>query len=586
MQTSPYFTLSKTDSVAPANAGCTAAISGTHQLFLYGRIFEIGEQNVSRKTADAITADLLSAYIRRGVRCFAECSGDFVVAICSSSALRTLTAYRSLTTQHQIYYTEAALSTGLVQLAGTLPHFAIDTDYFDRFLLGISALQYAMPATPIAGIRRLLPGELLELGADGVRLTRLDHRTYALADKPGQTVADVQPGLLALLQSIVGDRLPPDSSATVYSELSGGIDSSLVSALIAQSGRSVQFILYNYGEKSGSLSEQCARAVAGHYAAPLMVLPAEELAAVDLRDLDFPGDEPSVAYWQAATVGRALGAIVPAGHRVFSGFGADELFMRRAKILPAVLAQYGWRAALTLSREIGVSSHRSALNLLWQTMVCRLPPWLRGRFNTEDVDDLALVDGALNWLEPRAPGSASRWQNTLSAEGRAAVHACFTGGGVEISGNGSQFADMKFIAGPCLEPGGAGYETPFCDLRLIDFMARDVDWRLIFNWKETHKHLLREAARGILPESVRLRGSDALGVDGILRLFIRRNRDTLRSLAFQSDLPLENVDEAKLAQAFDAMCFGSTQASAHKVHALIGFSWWWRSFKNRMRMLA
>lgn len=589
MDSSPFFLLHADNRALGRQQGCGEATDGDLRLLLRGRILSLAAQNLAKASAHDMAKQALARYRQRGEKGLTDLNGEFVLAICPKSPGAPLLAYRSLTSPYQLYYNSHSLSTSLVNLARAMPRISLDGNYLCRFIIGVDELQYAMPLTPLAGVSRLLPGQILEIADGENRLRRLDQRVYSLVGHPEARFENVAAEIRSRITQATMDRLPADEKQTVYSELSGGIDSSIISSVLAQSGRRVECILYNYAEKKDSLSERCARAVAEHYSAPLTVFTADELADVDLATQEFPGDEPTAAYWQAATIGRTLAQFVPQGHRVFSGFGADELFTRRARILSLVQATLGWRAASALAAQIGAAEHRSRLNLIWQAglhrlplkLRCRLPGW--GIFSTEDVDDLALSGAAVDWLDAPGKLSSRRWQAELFAEGVAARRECFAGGSPEITGNGCQFADMNFISGAYLNAIGGSYETPFTDLRLIDFVGRDVDWRLIFDWNQMPKHLLREAARGILPEAVRLRESDALGIDGLLRRLIVRNRDTMRSFILQSDLPLPNLNHEKLAAAFEAMCFGSTMASAHKVHALIGYAWWYKSFKNRLR---
>ena len=73
--------------------------------------------------------------------------------------------FKSFTSQYQLYYRERdrAISNRLVYLATGEALIPFDEDYFVAHTLIVPGMQFHMGRTPISGVNRVLPGELVEL---------------------------------------------------------------------------------------------------------------------------------------------------------------------------------------------------------------------------------------------------------------------------------------------------------------------------------------------------------------------------------------------------------------------------------------
>jgi asparagine synthase (glutamine-hydrolysing) len=209
---------------------------------------------------------------------------------------------------------KSVLASGLVEPELDLE--AIDLYFSFGFIPG--------PRTPIAGVNKLGPGSVLIVDPDGVR-----EQQYWAYPEPNP---DPQPGsleeygdeLLHLLREAVRDRLMSD--VPLGAMLSGGIDSSMIVALMAEaSGRPVVTFSVGFREdESNELAD--ARRVAHtfgceHHEVELSVTEN----ALDIDELVWHLDEPVA---DLSALGFDILCRQAAQHVTvaLAGQGADELF--------------------------------------------------------------------------------------------------------------------------------------------------------------------------------------------------------------------------------------------------------------------
>jgi asparagine synthase (glutamine-hydrolysing) len=235
---------------------------------------------------------------------------------------------------------------------------ALDADAAaDFFRLGY----VPAPGCILAGVRKLAPGEVLELPWRGApRSSRFWTlaETIAAARAAPQDAGEALEQLDALLRDSVRRRLVADVKLGVF--LSGGIDSSTVAALMqATAGRAVRSFSLGFAEQ-GFDEAPHARAVARHLGTEhteLYVTEADALAVIP--ELPFWFDEP---FADASAVPTLLLARLARRHVTvaLSGDGGDELFAgypryaqaRRGLALFAAVPRPARRLAARVSRAV------------------------------------------------------------------------------------------------------------------------------------------------------------------------------------------------------------------------------------------
>lgn len=178
------------------------------------------------------------------------------------------------------------------------------------------------PHSVLQGVRKLEPGELLRVNAEGVKRERWYDLPAAVKRVP------VSPDPVARLQELLDDavRLRLISDVPVGTFLSGGLDSSIVSAIAARHKRDLHTFSIGFAEDArydeSRYAEEVARRIGSHHHA--FRLTREELAENYQRLLEAT-DEPfadSSALASYILCQRTRQHVTVA----LSGDGADEVF--------------------------------------------------------------------------------------------------------------------------------------------------------------------------------------------------------------------------------------------------------------------
>jgi asparagine synthase (glutamine-hydrolysing) len=360
-------------------------------------------------------------------------------------------------------------------------------------------------ATVFADIRRLPPAHRLvcEKGDLSVR------RYWAPPDaKPIQYRRSLEyvEHFCDLLDTSVADRLRTDH-ACVF--MSGGLDSSTVAAsaqrnLTRDGGTSR---LWAYTQVFDSLIPHQERHYAG-LAAQALKIPIEYRADDHLRlfqfaqQPDYHSPEPVHTAWPDVTNDQ-LQRVSTLGRVVLTGYGADPLFSSRITVhFRELLRQKRFgRALADAARYLAAEKRLSRLYLRtrWRLLFAsklpstRYPPWLNPELETQ----LGLRD---RW---QAAGRTAPPESANRPEAHQATFAPFWPNLFETLDSGVTRVPVEV-------------RHPFFDLRLMNFLLGlpRLPWCC-------DKQMLREAARGILPDEVRLRRKSPLPADPLVALLQR-----------------------------------------------------------------
>jgi asparagine synthase (glutamine-hydrolysing) len=380
---------------------------------------------------------------------------------------------------------KSLLASGLVE--PQLDHEAIDSYLTFGFVAG--------PATPLRGVRKLLPGHRLVVDPDGVREER--YWTYPRPE-PDESVSDEEwsERLLASFDEAVRVRLMSD--VPLGAMLSGGLDSSLIVALMARhSSGPVRTFSVGFSEEGTASELADAREVAALYGCEhheLELSVADD--GVDLADLLWWLDEPLA---DMSALGF-LGLCKLATRHVtvaLCGQGADELLGGYRKHRAAELVD-AWRRLPAPARRTGAGValrgprrfRRAAETLAAPDAAARLvamsghmTPRLRRELYRGELAATA-GDGAMRAVLRCLDGyDGGALDATLYADGQLAL--------VDVMLHYFDRASMAHS----LEA-----RVPFLDHNVVELCAR-IPRRLKVHRGET-KVLLRRAARGLVPDRI------------------------------------------------------------------------------------
>jgi asparagine synthase (glutamine-hydrolysing) len=349
------------------------------------------------------------------------------------------------------------------------------------------------PLTPLAAVRKLEPGRLLLAGPAGVGSRTYWHYPAPEADPPERPVQAYAAELLELLEESVRLRLMSD--VPLGAMLSGGLDSSLIVALMARNvSGPVKTFSVGFREAGAANELDDARLVAGQYGCEhheLELSYAEQ--AVDAADLAWALDEPLA---DLSALGFLALSKLASNHVTvaLSGQGADELLggyeRHRTAALVSPLRRLPHPSLSAVARAAKGGRYARAGRVLtakgaaaqWIAAHERLGPAERGRLVR---GPLAGLDGGRAAIERLAThfGTTDGLPGLLYLDAR-----------LGLPDDMLHYFDRASMA-HSLE-----VRVPFLDHELVEWCAW-VPSKLKVR-RATTKFLLKHAARGLVPDRI------------------------------------------------------------------------------------
>lgn len=427
----------------------------------------------------------------------------------------------------------------------------------------------AAPHTILEDVYKLPPGHLLHAGPDGLR----EERWYHLPDAARATPAAADPAahLHHLLDDAVRLRLIADVPTGTF--LSGGLDSSIVSALAARHHRDLHTFSIGYADDPWFDETRHAEAVARHIGSRhhTFTLTAADLdegcmGLLDAMDEPFADSSALPSYLLCQRTRKHVTVAL-------SGDGADEVF-----------GGYRKHQAELRMRAPGVAERAvAALGPLWQT----LP---RSRANPA-----ADLFRRLHRYAQAATGSeAARWLRMASfdTDGDAPRLVPGTDLGPRehelVSGlrdmpgmNGYLLADVRTVLANDMlykvdltsMAHALEVRTPFLDRRVVEF-AFALPAGAKFG-RGRGKQLLRETFGGLLPPGITARAKRGFEVP-IARL-VRGPLRPLMDELLRRDVPQEAGLDPAVVRAVAQRALGDKPGQAEATaFAVIVYLVWWR----------
>jgi asparagine synthase (glutamine-hydrolysing) len=542
------------------------------RLLIEGAVFRLGD---SRPANPEVA--LLERLGCRGPEAFVEAVGDFIACYITPDAVHS---FKSFSSQHQLYFSQKRLLIANRLTSFMEDELALDEDYFARHTLIIPGLQFHGRSTPLAGIERVLPGELISLQGGRTQRRQLVHRRYRYLLDAAQRREDVAPEVLRLLRESISDRLAVYPDADICIEISGGLDSSFIACLVGEMRSNTKGVMFSQpAVPSHRISEGYAREVADRYGIDLTVLAPEDLPPVPQLNPGY-SDEPSDFFWFGELFSRAVADLASPGALVFTGFGADQLFLRTTAFLPYLLARGEYRHFLQTLGPAARLISRSPLSLALQSLVSQIPRdhyyklagcFAGRRWSPLDVSDVNLdrmLYMPVPWLV------RGERQRQYEAERRQAEQE-LVGDGI-ICDDWGYFAAPRAVTFPHFAPKQLIDASPYCDLPLLDFVYSDVSALLVHDFPSRYKELLREAQKGIVPESLRGRANDLFVFNSFQLKYFKQAREFFRELL--ASCPDGWIDARGAQAALEELEFGVMNSSTRSLVALMGYLSWRKAF--------
>jgi asparagine synthase (glutamine-hydrolysing) len=380
---------------------------------------------------------------------------------------------------------KSLLASGLVD--GRLDYEAVDAYLTLGFFPG--------PATPLAQVKKLRPGHRLIVGGGAVREERYWTFPRPAAD-PSLQLDEAIGLLLVELEDAVRARLMSD--VPLGAMLSGGLDSSLIVALMARNmSEPVKTFSVGFVEAGEDNELADARLVANAFGCDhheLELSMSESSIGIDelVWSLDEPVADLSALGFMALSELAARHVTV-----ALAGQGADELFggyprhrraaiVERARVLPSPLVGGAARAFRRRGGRYARFADALRASDPGSRQLALRTPYLDDRLRAE------LVRDPLRRSADRAAEAIHRHAAHLDDRPLEAV--LFLDAQLGLVDDMLHYFDRVSMA-HSLE-----VRVPFLDHRVVELAAR-IPSRLKVR-RGTTKFLLRHAARGLVPDSV------------------------------------------------------------------------------------
>lgn len=493
--------------------------------------------------------------------------GEYVVAVFETRSARLLFTHDSIGLVPGFYAQQAdgwLFASHLEELLhlGGCP--ALDEEYIADYLASGMVIS---TRTPYAGLRRLAPGESLHVvnrrlrARQGWNLSAI--RPLALPDEEAY-----QDRLTTLLDEGVNAALR--SEGGVWSELSGGLDSSSVTSVAARARpRDLAALSIVYSSSRSADESKWMRMVVHQYDLPWHTIDADESRPFCELPESFCAEPIDVL--TGAGLLRRYGQLASShGVRVvLSGCGGDQVFsgdlpkpyyladLLRTSPRQCVAALQAWRRHDSSKRSL---SHHLMKSVLRPTL-----RYIAGR-RVSEIDTVPP-----RWIRPEYVQSmrlAKRSQQRQSPRASSVAH--------------QYLADKIWCLGFMIGSDDCPFDFryPLLYRPLVEFMAA-VPWNLRFRPGQD-RYLQRSALKGILPEAIRCRTDKAGPTEAEIE-GLRTGSPWTDMLLHQPRLvDRQYVDGARWQAAVHQARFGRIDSMRH-FNAAVTLEVWLRQFERVQR---
>ncbi|HHL52251.1 MAG TPA: asparagine synthase (glutamine-hydrolyzing) [Flammeovirgaceae bacterium] len=561
--------------------------SGRYVLVFNGEIYnyrslreQLLKQGITLRTS-CDTEVLLYLLITEGVACLPKLNGFFAFAFYDRQRHTLLMARDRYGIKPLHYYLDQDKLLFASELKA-LYAYGLDKQLDFTTLYTYLQLNYVpAPMSMLKGVKKLLPGHYLLVGEDGVE----EKRWYALPPA-SQTFdgsfAEACRQMRTLLEQAVTDRLVADVPLGTF--LSGGIDSSVITALAARHTTQLQSFSIGYADEPFFDETRYARLVADKLGTAHTVfkltnddLFANLYAMLDYLDEPF-ADSSALAVYILSKETRQQVTVA------LSGDGADELFAGYNKHA-AMLKMLQMPPVARLVKSLGPlwgalpQSRHSPLANKWRQLhrfarAARLAPderyWFLAALGDRQYSARLLGDNMVQVEMATFEDFRKSITGHLQQAG-GITPALLADLHLVLPNDMLTKVDMMSMANS-LE-----VRVPFLDHRVVEFATRLPDEMKITS--TIRKRVVQEAFRDLLPQALYKRPKKGFEVP--LLKWLRHEMRSLISDDLLSDrfVAEQGIFTVPAIRQLKKQLFSVSPGDAHaRIWALIVFQWWWKKY--------
>jgi asparagine synthase (glutamine-hydrolysing) len=507
--------------------------SGTIWVSYNGEIYNFQQLRVGLEArghqfrSNSDTEVIVHLYEEKGEKLVEDLNGMFAFAVWDERAQRLLLARDRLGVKPVVYCIDEDRLVFASEIRALLEDVSLPRELdMEALFLYLTFNYIPAPYTILRGIRKLEPGTLLvaEIEDDG-HLRCETYRYWAperVAERPIRDREEAKGCIRDLFADAVRIRMVADVPLGAF--LSGGVDSSLVAALMAQQASRVRTFTVGYEDIPAYDERRYARLIAerfdtDHEEIVLTAKDVQQLIPDVLARLDEPFGDSSLI--PSYVVSRA---IRPHATVALSGDGGDEVFggytKYRGEVWAQKLARFpGWGAIRGLAKRLPESRGSSLLNKV--RMAKRFVAGI-------DADPVARH---VHWMTLVWPGTARsvltpdalRAFDDATDDGaselpRRLIGKLFSEAGAFDPTNRALYADLRYVLPYDMLAkidaasmfNSLEVRSPFVDYRLVELGLRIPGEMKVGLFDG--KRILKDAFSDVLPKEILTRGKAGFGV--------------------------------------------------------------------------
>jgi asparagine synthase (glutamine-hydrolysing) len=512
--------------------------------------------------------------------------GQFAFALHDTRAKKLLLARDHTGEKPLYYYQDARIIVFASEIKALLQHPAVPrvSALSDPQQLALYLGYGYMPApyTAFQGIHALLPGHylLVDLTKPDLATPQPYWQMPPIADEqPNATIFDYEDRLKQLLAEAVRLRLISDVPLGAF--LSGGLDSSLIVAMMQQQNQTVKTFSIGFVGETTYDETPYAQKVAQHLETEHTAFMVEPEALSLLPKLVWHYDQPfadssAIPTYLVSQLTRASVTVA------LTGDGGDELFAGYERFYAASMMQRYQRVPRPVWQAAA-----AVIGTLPEGTDYYNPVKRAGRFARGISQPTALA--YFDWVRLFNADTIRALTGSDDAAGRDFVQHLVANGGKPtlpaiLHANMTTYLpdDLLIKTDRCSMAVSLEARAPLMDAPLIEFVAQ-----IPFNLKlrgKTLKYALKEVARGLLPNDIIDRKKHGFGVP--LGAWLRRDMPTVRATLLEDSARQRNLLNRAAVERVISEHEAGKRDHGQRLWTLLTLEWWHRLFMDATTLTA